>query len=410
MTETLNCVFIPTNFFISDVTSIVLYVQEQPKVIPSLQIIVGSNTYKLSPPAFSNGRLVWGVNTVCDFYEEAPECDNFKIQVNNQMPINYILNQLVFLGPTKNAKPPQNVYLLEFVSGIYARSSDYKEETVSFSVDSILTLDYRNIIAIQQQLGSLSEAQHDFEVKKNKLVESGIDLNKLSNLKSQYEECMREKRRAQYEFEQQNQRVQAETIHTQYEAEAKSSMEALTRHIKANKQKQIQKQKQQNDPNEINAELQSYQRLLKFRMAALNELSTIFPFRPDESQLCDVHYKDQPQNSQEWNELKAFLGFTTHYIREVSRVVGTPLQYNLIPLAASSRIIDRMTDKKWQIPAENNITEVGNYKTVLVACAKHILETLQMELPKSENLIEYMVKLQSINKENLETLIPKQMV
>ena len=358
MSETLKCVFIPTNFFISDVVSIVLYVEKQPDPAPSLQIIVGNNTYKLSPPTYSNGRLSWGVNTVCDFYEEAPECDNFKVQVNNSVPINYLLNQLVFLGPTKNAKPPQNVYLLELVSGIYARSSDYKEETVSFSVDSILTLDYRNIIAIQQQLGSLSEAQRKFEDKKKKLSSSGIDLDKLSNLKAQYEECMREKRRAQYEFEQQNQRVQAESIHAQCEAEAKSSLEALTRHIKANKQKQIQKQKQQNDQNEINSQIQSYQRLLKFRIAALNELATIFPFKPDEAQLCDVHYKDQPQNNQEWNELKAFLGFTTHYIREVSRVVGTPLQYNLIPLAASSRIVCRMTDKKWQIPAENNLTEI----------------------------------------------------
>lgn len=409
MTETLKCVFIPTNFFISDVVSIVLYAQEQPKPIPSLQIIVGENSYKLSPQPFSNGRLSWIVNTVCDFYEEAPECDNFKVQVNNSEPLNFILNQLVFLGPTKNAKPPQGVYLLELVSGIYARSTDYKEETVSFTVDSILTLDYRNIIAIQQQLGSLSEAQQKFEEKKKKLSNSGIDLDKLSNLKSQYEECMREKRRAQYEFEQQNQRVQAETIHAQCEAEAKSSLDALTRHIKANKQKQAQKQKQQSDQNEINSQLQSYQRLLKFRIAALNELATIFPFKPAEAQLCDVRYKDQPQNNQEWNELKAFLGFTTHYIREVSRVVGTPLQYNLIPLAASSRIICRMTDKKWQIPAENNATEIANYKTVLASCAKHILETLQMEMPKTENLIDYLIKLQSISKENLETLIPKQM-
>ncbi|OHT08541.1 hypothetical protein TRFO_22877 [Tritrichomonas foetus] len=405
MTESLNCVFIPTNFYISDVVSIVLYVAEQPNPLPSLSISVDGSSYSLPPPVFANNRLAWEVNTVCDFYEEAPECDSFKLTVGSAAPVDYSLNQLVFLGPTKSAKPPQNIYLLEFVSGVYARSTDYKEDTVSFSIDSILTLDYRNVLSIRQQLEELSAAQKAFEEKKALLTQSGIDLNKLSNLKAQYEDCMREKRRVQHDFEQQNQRMQAATIHSQTENNCKASIQSLTQHIEMNKKKE----------RPAEPTLESYKKLLRFRIAALNELKMIFPFSPNDGRLCTVHYHPQPQNSSQWGEMKAFLGFATHYIREVSRVVGVPLQFNLIPLAGSSRLVCRLTDEKKYIPNEytsQTAEQAKNYEESLILCAKHIIETLLMEVPKqdgqkAESLMDYLIKLNTISEKDLETLIPK---
>ena len=400
--EALNCVFIPANFNVSDVRSVV-YSSPQLPSFGKLSIEVNGRNYPISAPRVDDKRVIWEISTVCDFYEDAPDVYTFSLIISSDRKIVFNLRDLVFLGPSKVAKLVDDVFLLEFVSGIYARKEDYTESTVSFKIDSILTLDYKNVLEIKNQLAELETAQKAFEEKKKMLTDNGIDLNKLASLKAQYDECMKEKRVAQYNFEQQSQKIQAETIHQQIEQNNKESREKLAEHFRINREKMKEAQPEQN--------MEAYNRLLKFRIAALNELKMIFPFSTHEGRLCSVHYFKNAQDQSQWGEMKAFLGFATHYIREVSRVVGVPLQYNLIPLAGSSRIVDRLTDENKMIPTDytpQTANQAADYEGTLIACAKHILETLMIQFdPKSDSLLDFMIALNSINSENLATLIPK---
>lgn len=400
MSETVHCIFIPTKFLMSDVISIVLYFENQPENLPILSIIVKEKKYQLRSPSISNGKISWEINSLCDFYEEAPECHQFSL-LNGAQREDFSLDQLVFLGPSKTATPPPNIFLVEFISGVYARSQDYHEDTVSFKVDSLLTLDSRNVASIQSNLAMLSDENSKFEEKKRQLASTGIDLERLSELKTQYEEKMKEKRRIQYQFEQQNQQNQAESIHEQNEKEVQASVERLKKHIQENREKQQQVKSTLPDPA-------SYQKLLQFRIAALNELALIFDYQPTEKRLCTVYYIDSPKTPSEFNSRRAFLGFATHYIREISRIVGMPLSYNLIPRASSSQIVCRLTDKKWTIPTENHLNEFQEYETLLLNCAKHIIKPFQMSSHEPETFIESIGLLTQIGPQDLAKLNPSQ--
>lgn len=397
-TESLRCVFIPPKFHVSDVVSIVYFCDEAPNPLPSLKMRVEETEYNLAEPKYANGRVTWSVDDVCDFEEAAPEARSFELVTETDEKIVFQLENIAFLGPSKTASPPKSLYLFECISGLYARSEDFHEETVTFTVDSLLTLDYRNVLAIRQKLEELTTAQKAFEDRKEALQQAGIDLNRLANLKAQYEECMRKKRRVQHEFLKQNQRMQAAMIKNQCQQDYETAVESLRKHIEENKQKA--------PPAE--PPRASYEKLLRFRVAALEELKMIFPFVYQEKSLCGVHYTPTPTSAQ-WGEMKAFLGFATHYIREVSRIVGIPLQYSLIPMASASRVVCRLTDETRQIPNEykpETKNTVAAYENALVQCCKHIGRTLLMQIDDITDLPGHLQLLNCITSRNLETLIP----
>lgn len=400
MSDCLNCVFIPPDFHLYDILNIVYIQEEAPEHPFDLSITVNEAQYNL-PSRLTGNRICWEFEAAGDFHTIAPDVQTFELISADKSPIQYNLKELIFLGPTKCASAPNDTFLLEFTSGIYARREDYQSDTVTFTVDSVLTLDYRNVMAIRQQLEELNAAQKTFEDTKSRLTTSEIDINELSNLKAQYEECMREKRRVQHEFLQQNQKMQAAMIHNQNEQDAKDALQSLKHHIEVNKQKI-----QQDEP-----EPENYKRLLRFRESALNELKMIFPYNETEKKLCNVQYNVQPQNVNQWNEQRAFLGFATHYIREVSRIVGIPLQYLLIPLAGMSQCICRLTDEKRVIPQDNSpqsLVKLTQYEESLISCVQHIAKTLMMTLPESKSITDFIQLIRCISVENLKTLIPEQ--
>ena len=396
--ESLRCVFIPPKFRVSDVLAIVRACGEAPDPVPVLKIHVDGAEYELANGKYEGNRVSWSVDEVCDFEEVAPEARAFELVTDKEERIAFDLSNVVFVGPAKSAAPPKDVYLFECVSGFYARPDDFHEDVVTFTVDSLLTLDYRNVLAIRQKLEELATAQKAFEDRKEALQQAGIDLNRLANLKAQYEECMRKKRRVQHEFLKQNQKMQAAMIKNQCQQDYETAVESLRKHIEENKQKA--------PPAE--PPRASYEKLLRFRVAALEELKMIFPFVYQEKSLCGVHYTATPTSAQ-WGEMKAFLGFATHYIREVSRIVGIPLQYLLVPMASASKVVCRLTDETKQIPHEYK-PETKNaavaYENALIQCCKHIGRTLLMQIDDITDLPGHLQLLNCITSRNLETLIP----
>ena len=336
MSEALNCVFIPPNFTLNDISSITIFYEKPPEESYSLSMEVDSNVYNLKEGFLSSNKITWSLDEIENFQSLSPDSTQFIIHPPDSPPISFDLSKITFLGPIKNANPPNNIYLLEFISGYYCRSEDFTEETVSFTIESILTLDYRNVQTIRQQLEDLNTAKKAFEETKQHLSESGINLEELTTLKKQYEDTMSQKRIVQHEFLHQNQRLQAAMIHSQAESDREAAVQSLKKHIEQNKT--------QTPPKEPTLEEQM--KLVNFRLAALEELKLIFPFAEKEGRLCSVQFFSQPSNSVQWAETRAFLGFATHYIREISRIVGIPLQYLLIPRASSSQIICRLTDEK----------------------------------------------------------------
>jgi len=395
MAEGIHCVFIPPNFFLKDVMSIVFISEEKKKLVLEIDNV----EFDLGEGNMQDGKIIWPIDTFGEFESLSENCKLFRLCANEEK-LSFDLSQLTFLGPVKGSSPPSSVFLLEFTSGYYCRSDDYSSETVSFSVDSILTLDYRNVAVIRKQIEELSVAKAKFEETKKSLTESGIDLNELAQLKDQYEESMKKKRRIQHEFVNQNHKMAANTIQLGCEQDRQLAIETLKKHIEANQQRL--------DPPEPSAD--SYYRLLNFREAALKELKSMFPFDIQMMKMCSVVYTQQPININQWNENRAFLGFATHYIREISRILGIPLHYLLVPLSVSSKAIYRINEERRLIPVDmsaQNKIQMAQYEEALVSCCIHIEKTLIMEQLTSSSILEHINKLNSITKENLETLVPE---
>ena len=327
MSDNIQCVFLPPDFNINDILAISMFIEEPLEKIPVLQLKIDEKNLEISQGVQVENKLSWVTESVDEFKEITTATKIIEGKVDEKT-FSFDLSKLVYLGPPKTASPDAGIFLLEFTSGFYCNENDYKKDTVTFNVDSILTLDYRNVSSIKNQLDELDAAQKTFEETKNRLIENGINLDELGKLKTQYEDSMREKRRVQHEFMQQNQRMQAATIHSQCEQDRQNAVDALRKHIESNKQRA-----EAPAPNK-----ESYVRLVKFRKSALEELKAIFPYE-DDKKLCQLVYTQTPSNLQQFNDMRAYLGFATHYIREVSRVLGVPLQFILVPLAASSKII-----------------------------------------------------------------------
>jgi hypothetical protein len=401
MSEPSTCVFIPPNLRITDVVNLVFCCDSAPDPLPPVCLTVNSIPYDLPAPILADGRLLWPLDSVANFEEAAPDATSLSVTSDLGPRTDFNLHDLVFLGPANGASPRPGCFLIECISGLYSHPDSVNGEEVSFTIDSILTLDYRNVLAIRQQLDNLARTQTSFEEHKQHLQEAGIDLARLAELKACYEECMRKKRLAQYEFLKQNQMMQAAMIHSHFEQDFNTAVDGFRRHIEANRQRP--------PPPEPNREF--YERLVRFRLQALQELKLMFPFSPEEGKLCSVQHYVPPASFSQWTELPAFLGFATHYIREVSRVVGIPLQYLLVPLAGSSRVVCRLTDVKTQLQADFSppcVRAAAQFEAALVACCKHIMETLQVnvELSPQRQILQCLGMLNALSRDNLETLIP----
>jgi hypothetical protein len=400
MTESINCVFLRPTFHVYDFHNIVFYCDPEPDTPPSLRLTVGSVDYAFPPPSYEDGRLVWPLDTVGDFQDIAPEEMALILTPNEEPPRPYKFDELVFLGPVRGSGPHSNIFLLECVSGLYARPDDVRGQSIQFEADSLPTLDYRNILIVRQHLFDFARSHAQLEERRQKLREAGIDLERLAEMKAEYEESMKRRRRAQFEFMKTNQKMQAATIHQHSERDFESAKEALKQHIQANQQKA-----QKSETTRV-----SHERLLNFRVAGLDELKVIFPFTFEKGQLCGVQHFVNPTSGQ-WSEMRAFLGFATHYIREVSRIVGIPVPYLLVPQAGSSRVVARLTDTKTQLTPEyspQTLKVVQTYEAALVTCCKHIAETLQVGEGTSgpSPLLGYLKVLNSITRDNLQVLMP----
>ena len=400
MSDNIQCVFIPPDFHLNDILAISMFVETPFDKIPVLELEIDEKQFLISTGVQVENKLSWITESIDELREITTDTKEFTIKYQENL-IKFNLDKLVYLGPLKTAQPKNGIFLLEFTSGFYCKEEDCTEDSITFNVDSILTLDYRNVNSIKNQLEELNSAQQTFEDTKKHLIDSGINLDELAELKNQYEESMREKRRVQREFIQQNQRMQAATIHSQCEQDRSNAVEALKKHIESNRQKS-----KAPEPDK-----ESYTRLVKFREAALTELKAIFPYDKDNKTMCSLQYNQTPQNVQQFNDMRAFLGFSTHYIREVSRVLGIPLQYILVPLAASSKVISRLTEKPQIIPADfspASVKQMNIYEKCLCDCATHIAKTLMMDVTvSSSSITDSLSLLHSIDQKALETLIPQ---
>ncbi|KAH0787610.1 hypothetical protein GPJ56_008491 [Histomonas meleagridis] len=390
-----NCVFIAPKLSLTDLMTITISKKSPENSLVPIKIFVNSNRKEFQARLISD-RIVYEID---DSLSNLPDAETLKIETETNEIIEFQLSHLIFLGPTKFADLPPDIYALEFPSGLYVRQNDFHESSVSFSIDSksVTILDYNNLESLQTQLGNLIRAKEQLEQTKTQLKNSGIDLEQLSNLKTQVEHAMREKRSAQYRLTQQNQKMTAMTLHSKNETEYFSAINSLVTHLESNKSL----------PSPTRFPPEKYIRLLRFRVAALDELKTIFPFSAAESSLCLSHFYDAPQGIQ-WDENRSFLGFATHYVKEVAQIVGVPLQHKLFPLAKSSKIMNRLTNTTRQIPKGDDGKQMVAYAAMLIECIQQILEDLKVEYVEPVTIVKGIEYLWNINEENLKSLIPFQ--
>lgn len=161
--EPLECVFIPPKFRLADVISIAFSYETVPDPLPSLKIRVDETSIDLVSPENRGPLVFWRLDDVCDPNEIFPDVIVFDIITDGGDPVAFDLEDLVFFGPTATAEPPLGICLVECLSGIYGRPCDYDGDSVTFSVDSIATLDYENVAAIEKQLDELAKAHQALE-------------------------------------------------------------------------------------------------------------------------------------------------------------------------------------------------------------------------------------------------------
>ncbi|EAY22487.1 hypothetical protein TVAG_035100 [Trichomonas vaginalis G3] len=397
MGENIPCVFLPPDFHISDIIAISMFVDEPFETIPKLTLAIDNDEIYLNEGVQVDNKLSWIAESLSKFRELHTNTKRFRV-ILKQREVDFDLNNLIFLGPTKTAKPPVGLFLLEFTSGFYCNKSEINKDIIDLNLDLILTIDYRNINAIKQQLEALDAAQKEFEEAKNKLVQSGINLEELSEIKHDYEEALKEKRRVQHEFIQQNQNMQEATIVSQSEIDRQAAVDALKQHIEANRaRKQV--------PKEDKSE---YQKMKKFRLISLNELKQIFPYTSNKN-FCGLTYYQTPSNVKEFNEMRAYLGFATHYIREISNIINVPLPCILVPQAISSRIVSRTSDKVLAIPTDfnaNNAKQLQIYEQTLIKAIKYLNRFFMDDNTYGNTLPEYIEHLREIDDAQLNLLIP----
>lgn len=393
MTENQNCVFISPNFETSEIISIVYSTASLPDTAPVLKVSFSSVVIELQG-RIKNDRIIWDVE---NSFLYASSSSEMSIIGKANEEIKFDLNDLLFYNPSELCQVPHDVYMPRFQSGLYIRRDDLKEDSVSFSISSILTLDYENIEKLQIKLDELQNASNELNETKKKLKEEGIDLEKLASLKMQIQEALKEKRIAQYKLTQENQKISAVTVHSKNEAEYNNSLEILRNHLEANR----------NATKVNDTSTEKFKNLLKFKLAALDELKMIFPFSLENNTICEnVHFYGNPLQQQQWDETRAFMGFATHYIREVAHVIGIPLPYNLFPLTTSSKIICRLTNETRQIPQTEDIRQLSNYANGLMECARHILNVLDVIYEEPLTFIKALNCLYLLTEENIKTLIP----
>jgi hypothetical protein len=398
MSDPLKCVFLPRSFHVSDITALVYFCETEPNPLPSVKLSAASINLEFHrSPAFADGRVTWPLSLPPD--HPAVSATVVLVTPDGSPPIEFDLTALVFLCPGKDSGPP-GVFLLEFTSGIYGPSSESGNEYVQFTVDSMLALRYDHVLMLRQQLEELSRARSAFEDRKRAMEQDGIDFSRFAAQKAEYEELTRRKRRAQHEFLRQNQQMQAATIHSQAEYDFGTAVENLRKHTEANEQLRLGSGRRRPEV------------LIRFRSKALAELQQIFPLEFGEQRFCHVAYVHAPTTQPLWNDMRAFLGFATHYVKEVSRAVGIPLPYLLVPQGGVSRATSRLTDEKHQLTPEFTQQAVkagAAFEAALVMCAKHMLDTLHIPVdfpPGGGQILVAMKMLSIITEENLRSLLP----
>lgn len=150
-----------------------------------------------------------------------------------------------------------------------------------------------------------------------------------------------------------------------------------------------------------------YEKLHRFRVSGLEELKIIFPFDSERKSICNCCFTplELKHDIEIWNDNRGFFGFATHYIREISRILGIPLQFNLFPLSVSSKIVSRLDDAVFMIPAEKNVEKMRAYESQLVKCLHHILKAISL-VPRSSDLIDLIRQIREVDAKMLRTLIP----
>jgi len=401
MSETLECVFIPPRLGIGDVSAIILACEAPAGPPPVLQLLVGDATFDLPPPTEAGGCLTWVPAAVCDLAAEFGDASGFALAREGGERVAFELGALVLVAAAGAADPPSGVFLVECGGALLGRAADFGSGPVSFAVKGLPVLEHRAVVSLQEQLGDLAVGRRRFREHQRRLKRAGIDLCRLEDLRAQFEEGMRRKRRLQHALMRQNQVLQAEMTRDRCERDQANAIDGLRRHLEANRQRVTPA----GDPA-------AHRRLVQLRVVALGELRTVFPLVQGEGEggvtLCGARYWEAPTAVQ-WGEMRAFLGFATHFVREVSRVAGIPLHYILVPHAGASRAVCRLTDEVRQIPQvirQETRAAAAAFEVVLVECCRHVAGTLQMSFDASGGLPAHLELLNAISERDLETLVP----
>lgn len=395
--DELSCVFIHPDINITDIIAISLFVEDEVESIPNLEVNIGTDQISLAHGVQIETKLTW----VIEWFKIAkilnPNTKVFTVNFEN-ISTTFDLTNLIFLGPTTNTNIMPGILFLELTSGFYCNPKDFDQEQAKFNIDLILSLDYRNVTTIKTRLDELDTIERQFEQKQEQVSNIGIDISELREIQQKYEDSKKLKRRVQYQFMQHNDRQLEESIAVQHKRAQLSVIEALKQHIETNRSKK---------PVEVD-EKENYSKLMKRRISALNELKMIFSYSSNK-ELCTVRYSNAPSNANQFNEMRAFLGFATHYIKEVSRVLGIALPYVLHPQATYSKIESRISEKTINIPTDFSsvaVKQLQSYESTLVEISQTILKFLFNETSIGNSLTDHIERLRALNEKDLVNLIP----
>lgn len=385
--DVFNCVFVRPDLRESNLISI-RYVPIESVIPPeSVCIDFEGDTHQLERSEV-DGEFVWEVNIGI-----TPSEGSIAIYVDGDSLICNI-DEVVYLGPITGGGKIKGALMFEFPCGLFCRKEDEPSEPIQFDLGVIPILEYKQVLEMEQQLMDLSSAQHVFDETKSRLEKSGIVLEELEALRLQYEGTMKENRKARFEFGKKSHLMEVASLQEHVEAQSAAALAQLT-----------------NPPPVIaeQDEPRNEEQLLRFRMLALNELKVIFPYTKEPTTLCGVAFPLSIQNSDQWNQKRAFLGFATHYIKEVSRVLGMALYLQLIPRSSSSMIASRLTDEVRKIPEDlsnQGKQSMERYEEWLIEATNFMVSSLMMDVSPCGTILDCLDLLHSIDEETLRVLIP----
>jgi hypothetical protein len=389
MSAGLECVFLPPKFAVSDILSIIYY-SDSPDHAPSISISVGKETFSFPFPNFAEGRFRWSFSSIPRLTQLTASRFTLNATPDLPSPARFDLARLCFFGRSEYVTPRTKVFYLEFLSGLYLRFEDHKSTTVLWprGIASLTPCSLAAATQIDSQLTAYADAQAEFSA-----AQADLEISELSRLRDEYISLYSRIEELQVQFHQSTTDEQVRQDDDRRHGHILEARRSLTRHLQQTGQYPVSYSHQATQEGWIAR-----------RYASLAELKELFAGLEDGNCL-GVKYSTIPLRDG-LDATRTFLGFATHFVKEVARILGIALPFSLVPAGASSRIEKTLIDTT--IPLLPTDRDFKQYEKALVECCNYLRESLNLSVTNRETLLEAIKAIGAISERDLHALLPQE--